>query len=82
LELCASEREGHAEELWWTPNLAAQWLGGVLMSLLVCMGWGMYSSHTRFEVGDCTNFRFWHDLWCGDKVLKEAFPDLYGIAYA
>ena len=42
-------------------------VGGVLMSLLVCMGWGMYSSHTRFEVGDCTNFRFWHDLWCGGQ---------------
>jgi hypothetical protein len=24
--------------------------------------------------------RFWHDLWCEDKVLKEAFPVLFGIA--
>jgi hypothetical protein len=23
--------------------------------------------------------RFWHDLWYGDKALKEAFLDLYGI---
>lgn len=23
--------------------------------------------------------RFWNDLWCGDKALKEAFPDLYGV---
>jgi len=22
---------------------------------------------------------FWHDPWCGDKVLKKAFPALYGI---
>jgi hypothetical protein len=24
--------------------------------------------------------RFLHDRWCGDKALKEAFSDLYGIA--
>jgi hypothetical protein len=24
--------------------------------------WGMFSSHTRFEVGDDTNVRMWHDL--------------------
>jgi hypothetical protein len=21
-------------------------------------------------------------MWCGDKALKESFPDLYGIACA
>jgi hypothetical protein len=26
--------------------------------------------------------KFWHDLWCGDTVLKEAFPVLFGIARA
>jgi hypothetical protein len=40
----------------------------------------MFSSHIRFEVGDVSKIRFWHDLWCGDKAFKEAFPDLYSIA--
>jgi hypothetical protein len=31
-------------------------------------------------VGDGTRTRFWHDLWCRDTVLKEAFPVLFGIA--
>jgi len=31
-------------------------------------------------VGDGTRTRFWHNLWCGDTVLKEAFPVLFGIA--
>jgi len=26
--------------------------------------------------------KFWHDLWCGDTVLREAFPVLVGIAGA
>jgi hypothetical protein len=30
-------------------------------------GWEMFCSHTRFDVGDGTNVRFWHDLWCRDK---------------
>jgi hypothetical protein len=33
-------------------------------------------------VGVRSKIRFWHDLWCGDKALKEAFLDLYGIACA
>jgi hypothetical protein len=31
-------------------------------------------------VGDCSNIRFMHAMWCGDQVLKEAFLDLYCIA--
>jgi hypothetical protein len=28
------------------------------------------------------NSSFWHDLWCGDTVLKVAFLVLFDIAYA
>jgi len=31
-------------------------------------------------VGDGSEVSFWHDLWCKDMALKEAFLDLYGIA--
>lgn len=41
---------------------------------------GKFSSHTRFEVGIGSKVRSWHDLWCGDKALKESFPNLYGTA--
>jgi hypothetical protein len=44
-------------------------------------GWGMFSSHTRSEVGAGFKVRFCHDMWCGDKALKEALPNLYGIAH-
>jgi hypothetical protein len=33
-------------------------------------------------VRDGTRISFWHDLWCGDTVLKVAFPVLFGIACA
>jgi hypothetical protein len=42
----------------------------------------MFSSHTRSEVEVGAKVRFWHDMWYGGKAHKEAFPDLYGIAYA
>jgi hypothetical protein len=32
-------------------------------------------------VGDGIRTKFCHDLWCGDTVLKEAFPVLFGIAW-
>jgi hypothetical protein len=34
---------------------------------------GNFSCHTRFEVRDGSKIRFWHDQWCGDVALKEAF---------
>jgi hypothetical protein len=31
-------------------------------------------------LGDGSKIRSWHDQWCRDVVLKEAYPDLFGIA--
>jgi hypothetical protein len=39
-----------------------------------------FSSLTRFEVRDGSKVRLWHDLWCGDMVLKEACLYLFSIA--
>jgi hypothetical protein len=68
--------------LWgeWCSNEPAG-LYGVGVWKNIRRGWGMYSSHTRFDVGDGVSARFWNDLWCGDKALKEAIPYLYGIAH-
>jgi hypothetical protein len=43
-------------------------------------GWESFSSFSRLVVGDETRIRLWHDLWCGDTVLKDSFPVLFGIA--
>jgi hypothetical protein len=32
------------------------------------------------RLGDGSKVRFWHDLWFWDTTLKEAFPNLFGIA--
>jgi hypothetical protein len=39
-----------------------------------------FSKFLSYEVVDESKTRFWHDLWCRDTVLKEVFPDLFGIA--
>jgi hypothetical protein len=33
-------------------------------------------------VGDGVRTKFWHDLWCRDTVLNEAFPALFCIVRA
>jgi hypothetical protein len=48
-------------------------VGDVLMRFMrvglrknIRRGWGKFSSHTKFEVGDGSKIRFWPDLWCED----------------
>ena len=33
-----------------------------------------------FGAGDDSHIRFWHDNWCRDQSLKEAFHELFQIA--
>jgi hypothetical protein len=74
-------------EWWWTLNIRGGWCllepGGVFGVGLwknTRKGWEMFKSFTRLVVGDGTRISFWHDLWCGDMVLKEAFSGLFGLA--
>jgi len=85
-------REGFGGEWWWTLNMNDRGEGGVLVSFLGRMGWGLWKNirrvwgkfynHTRFEVDNGSKVRFWHDLWCGDMALRDVFPVLFCIARA
>jgi hypothetical protein len=46
----------------------------------ICMGWQNFRRHIKFDPGDGSKIRFWDDVWCGDRALKEAFPGLFTIA--
>jgi hypothetical protein len=86
----------HEREAWWRvlvdSKFGSLWDGwcsneslgsyGVALWKIIKKDWGKFSSHTNFEAGDGSNVRFWHDRWCEDKTVKEAFHDLYGIAGA
>ena len=46
----------------------------------ICLGWEIFSRHTRLVIGDGTGVWFWHDQWCGDTNLKDDFLVLFSIA--
>jgi hypothetical protein len=82
------------EGTWWRSVLVAKyesvWGGwrlgdisgshGVGLWKFICMGWQIFRSHFRFDLGEGLKIRFWDDVWCGDRALKEAFPGLFNIA--
>ena len=43
-------------------------------------GWLDFVAYVDFEVGIGDRIRFWIDRMCGDRPLKDVFPDLYACA--
>jgi hypothetical protein len=44
------------------------------------MEWQNFRRHVKFDPGEDSKIRFWADVRCGDRALKEAFPNLFIIA--
>ena len=40
-------------------------------------GWEDFSTHMLLDVGVSNRVRFWHDCWCGSRLLKDRFPMLF-----
>jgi hypothetical protein len=53
---------------------------GVSVWKFIRRGWDTVAKYLRFEVGEGSHIRFWHDLWCGNKPLKLCYSALYSIA--
>jgi hypothetical protein len=53
---------------------------GVGLWKYICQGWQVFRSHFRFDPGEGSRIRFWEDIWCGDRTLKEAFPNFFNMA--
>ena len=50
---------------------------GVCIQKNTRRGFDKISCFISFEVDVGSNKKFWHDSWCGDQSLKEAFPKLF-----
>ena len=55
------------------PHECGLWKG-------IMQGWESFNAHLRYKVGIGDRVRLWHDRWCGDVILKEAYPVLYECA--
>jgi hypothetical protein len=44
------------------------------------MGWQNFRRFSKYEVGEGSKIRFWDDVWCGERALKEEHPGLFSIA--
>jgi hypothetical protein len=43
-------------------------------------GWEVFLRFISFGIGDGSHIRFWHNNWCRNQPLKEAFLELFRIA--
>ena len=53
---------------------------GVSLSRFIRSGWLNFSKLLLYDMGDDNRVRFWMHVWCGDRTLQEAFPELYCIS--
>jgi hypothetical protein len=53
---------------------------GVGLWKFICMGWQNFRRYVKYDPGEGSKIRFWDDVWCGDRALKEAFTGLFIIA--
>jgi hypothetical protein len=44
------------------------------------MGWQNFRRFCKYDVGEGLKIRFWDDIWCGERALKEEYPGLFRIA--
>ena len=53
---------------------------GVSLWKTISKDWPSFKQFISFDVGDGSRVSFWHDVWCGDRTLKEMYPALFAIA--
>jgi hypothetical protein len=53
---------------------------GVSVWKFIRQGWDSFYSHCSFLVGDGQRVKFWHDCWCGEMALRNAFPELFVLS--
>ena len=53
---------------------------GVSLWRTIRQGWLVFSKSIQFEVGVGDRIKFWHHVWCGSSILREAFLELYNIS--
>jgi hypothetical protein len=87
-------RFAHEEGAWWRSVLVAKygsnwggWRSGVISGShgvglwkFICMGWHNFRRFFKYDVGEGSKIRFWDDIWCGERALKEEYPRLFSIA--
>ena len=67
------------EELGWRTRKANGAFGvGVWKEILKESTWCW--ENMGFKVGKGNRIRFWNDLWCGNNVLSQGFPNLFSMA--
>ena len=53
---------------------------GVSLWKTISKGWDSFKRFISFEIGDGSKVSYGHDVWCGDRSLKEMYPDLFAIS--
>jgi hypothetical protein len=46
----------------------------------IMVGWDDFSAHILFDVGIGSRVCFWHNRWCGSRILKDMFPLLFNCS--
>ena len=67
------------EDLGWSSReVRGSLWGGLLEGYPKKSSW--VRENWKLSIGNGTSIRFWTDHWCGTSILRNSFPDLFGIS--
>ena len=46
----------------------------------ISSSWSEFAQYVDFEIDMVDHIRFWDDTWCGNRPLKDVFPDFHAIS--
>ncbi|KAG2687140.1 hypothetical protein I3760_09G038400 [Carya illinoinensis] len=77
-KLVVAKKYGGLRGEWCTREVRGAY--GVGLWKHIRRGWAVFNQHVKLRVGTGSRIKFWRDVWCASRALKDLYPTLFQLA--